>query len=732
MRRSISLRFAISDGHLLNGVAPLVSIQSTLQPQAFTLDILPPTAGGHAILGPNGSGKTLLTGALFGRGSNICGAETVGEWNERQCAVVSFESHAALLAEASKGPGGTMTVNRALRGPPLDDATKYLVVRFGLRPLLYRPVTSLSTGEIRKVLLARALSRRPELLVLDNAFDGLDVPSRVDFAKLISATLTGFAPMLVQGLSNKSTRHTQVLLVTQRPEEIVDEVKTVSTLSRFGDVGDERNGLKMTTKPRAGRAAVDLFSEWAPAPSSVYSATGSSPSAVGHLTELAPLDVLGHSEDSGLPSEAEVLAVWRRGTCRTMKQHCGIENSMARESSVSLAPVCLVVAIDNGPKGSRPRRPNTKLKAPQNDVNEPRYNNASKEVDLAGEGQAKQKDETEDNEAVLLRGLDWTILQGQHWWVAGGNGAGKSTLSRLLALPPSTNQGAGSQKRSGGLLNVLGLSIVGNEGLETDSDINDNIPPLPSPPNECLTGDNIQPLHRSDASEDKCHGGAGIDLVRDGIGWVSTELHLRVASSSTSSESATSVRSFLVSGITAGEVLAGVGITAPSSSSCSASGASGNNVSHENMHHGLADEVTCAAVARWLRLTSTCAMPFNELSQGQQKMILLGAALAQRPSLLVLDEPCQGLDPNNRKLFLQVVERVCQATRTMSTTAMENQDGGKSDECSVATTLVYITHHPEEVPPCVSHVIHLAGGEATFIGERSTYSTNKAMSPLTK
>jgi molybdate transport system ATP-binding protein len=103
-----------------------------------------------------------------------------------------------------------------------------LVVRFGLHPLLYRQVGSLSTGEIRKVLLARALSRRPALLILDNAFDGLDVPSRAALAELISQTLRGFGQLLVQGIDAKATAHTQVLMLTHRAEDIVDEIQTVS------------------------------------------------------------------------------------------------------------------------------------------------------------------------------------------------------------------------------------------------------------------------------------------------------------------------------------------------------------------------------------------------------------------------------------------------------------------------------------------------------------------------
>ena len=96
----------------------------------------------------------------------------------------------------------------------LSAAAKYLVVRFGLHPLLYRSVRTISTGEMRKVLLARALGTRPRLLVLDNAFDGLDAPSRASLAELVSMTITGFGRLLVQGVDASATAHTQVLLLT--------------------------------------------------------------------------------------------------------------------------------------------------------------------------------------------------------------------------------------------------------------------------------------------------------------------------------------------------------------------------------------------------------------------------------------------------------------------------------------------------------------------------------------
>ena len=106
-----------------------------------------------------------------------------------------------------------------------------------------------------------------------------------------------------------------------------------------------------------------------------------------------------------------------------------------------------------------------------------------------------------------------------------------------------------------------------------------------------------------------------------------------------------------------------------------------------------------APVLSWLEIDQDISMldqSFHDLSQGQQKMILLAAAIAKRPPLLVLDEPCQGLDLLARQRLLQVVERLCAATDM---------------------SLIYITHHlDEEQIPSITHALHLKDRKAVFQG----------------
>jgi len=79
---------------------------------------------------------------------------------------------------------------------------------------------------------------------------------------------------------------------------------------------------------------------------------------------------------------------------------------------------------------------------------------------------------------------------------------------------------------------------------------------------------------------------------------------------------------------------------------------------------------------------------FPQLSYGQQRLFLIARAMVRRPELLLLDEPCQGLDPSNRA-------RVIEAVDVMAA----------SDPLS----LIFVTHHPDEYPACLTNFLELDG-----------------------
>jgi molybdate transport system ATP-binding protein len=92
---------------------------------------------------------------------------------------------------------------------------------------------------------------------------------------------------------------------------------------------------------------------------------------------------------------------------------------------------------------------------------------------------------------------------------------------------------------------------------------------------------------------------------------------------------------------------------------------------------------------RWLEalgINALAGKPFPHLSQGEQRMVLLARAMIKPPQLLILDEPCQGLDRSNRRRILEAVDRIA---------------------ASGATTILFVTHHADELPACIQQRLEL-------------------------
>ena len=100
-----------------------------------------------------------------------------------------------------------------------------------------------------------------------------------------------------------------------------------------------------------------------------------------------------------------------------------------------------------------------------------------------------------------------------------------------------------------------------------------------------------------------------------------------------------------------------------------------------------------ALVGRWLRLLSVYDLRGRRLAQlstGQQRRILLARALIKNPPMLILDEPCQGLDEEQTARFRALIDAVC---------------------LSFYTTLLYVSHYRQELPSCIDKFLRLDKGE---------------------
>ena len=113
-------------------------------------------------------------------------------------------------------------------------------------------------------------------------------------------------------------------------------------------------------------------------------------------------------------------------------------------------------------------------------------------------------------------------------------------------------------------------------------------------------------------------------------------------------------------------------------------------------------------ILRQIECAPLAGRPWLVLSQGERQRVLIGRALMARPRLLILDEPCAGLDPAAREHFLQFLQRL-----------------GRRP---AAPTLVLVTHHVEEIMPVFSHVMVLQGGRVQAAGKKSTVLNSRLLS----
>lgn len=186
------------------------------------------------ISGTNGSGKSALAAVLAGVGDLVQGTLK----GLPECvAIVSYEAQAELIAaELRKDDADIMDV--ISEGTPVQEIidavsldsvlASQLAEQFGITHLLDRSFRKLSTGETRKVMLIRALTSEPSLLVLDEPFDGLDARTH---------------QLLLKHLQSLSSTLPMVLVLNrfdERPEFVthiayIDDGRLVSTV----DCADE-------------------------------------------------------------------------------------------------------------------------------------------------------------------------------------------------------------------------------------------------------------------------------------------------------------------------------------------------------------------------------------------------------------------------------------------------------------------------------------------------------------
>ncbi len=222
----------------------------------------------------------------------------------------------------------------------------------------------------------------------------------------------------------------------------------------------------------------------------------------------------------------------------------------------------------------------------------------------------------------ILKGISWSVAQGEHWAVLGPNGCGKTSLINLIT---------GYEPATDGLVQI-GADTFGN----------------------------------SDWRE-----------VRKRVGLVTNTL-------TTFIEPAEPVLNVVASGRDAK-----LNLWKDPSPTLQKQGT------------GLLKAAGCAYLKKSL---------WGTLSQGEKQKVLICRALMARFDVLILDEPCAGLDPLAREHFLGWMAELSTWPESPS--------------------LVMVTHHVEEILPCITHVLLLREGSVFAAGPKDTTLTSAALSTV--
>ena len=224
------------------------------------------------------------------------------------------------------------------------------------------------------------------------------------------------------------------------------------------------------------------------------------------------------------------------------------------------------------------------------------------------------------NDKYLLKDINWTIKEGEHWAILGLNGAGKTILLNMLN---------GYIFPSKGTIRVLGKTL----------------------------------------------GKYDMRKLRKSIGLVSSSIQEKFHDYSTAMD-------IVLSGKFATMDLY-------------------DETSEE-------DRIYARYCLEKLDAIELADREYRTFSQGEKQRVLIARSLMAKPELLILDEPCTGLDLIVREQLLDIIKGLS-----------ENKD---------APTLIYVTHHTEEILPNFSHTLLLRKGEVYLAGVTNKVLTEKNLS----
>jgi len=174
----------------------------------FNIDI---SEKNWVFLGPNGSGKTVLGKQILEESEKIAGYVSFEkakeildeEWKNDETDILNYPDPGRSASEFILESGGS------------EQLLSKLAVQFHFSDLLSRGLKYLSTGEMRKVIIAESLINSPQMIILDEPYDGLDINSRNDLTELLHRLVKD---------------NIQIILLLNRFSEIPDFIENMGYL----------------------------------------------------------------------------------------------------------------------------------------------------------------------------------------------------------------------------------------------------------------------------------------------------------------------------------------------------------------------------------------------------------------------------------------------------------------------------------------------------------------------
>lgn len=123
-----------------------------------------------------------------------------------------------------------------------------------------------------------------------------------------------------------------------------------------------------------------------------------------------------------------------------------------------------------------------------------------------------------------------------------------------------------------------------------------------------------------------------------------------------------------------------------------------------------ADRAFAGEILNQLGIAYLSDQLYATLSQGERRRVLIGRALMNRPRLLILDEPCAGLDILAREELLNMMDSIV----------------------GLDCHLIYVTHYIEEITPAITHVLLIRDGQIIEAGPKHEVLTAENLSETFK